>query len=390
MINQPIYFDYNATTPVDERVLSAMLPYFQEKFGNASSNTHAFGWEADFAVRAARKQIAECIGSLPANLIFTSGATESNNIVLMGVSQALRAKGNHIITSCIEHKCVLNCCKYLESIGFEVTYLPVDAQGAINPEFLQQAIRPSTILISIMAANNEIGTLQPLQEISRIAKQHQILFHTDAAQYAGKLRLKVNELSVDFVSFSSHKMYGPKGIGALYIKPLQLMQKHPLIRGGDQEKGIRSGTLNVPGIIGFAKACELAEAELSEEKQRLYALKQNLFFQLQEQIEGIKLNGSLDNSLPGTLNLSIPGIDSAKLLSALRNQAALSTGSACTSHTQEYSHVLKAIGCEEEEGKRSLRISLGRFSKAVDVNNLAKSLVEYVLSESSFALMKRI
>lgn len=378
MTQQQLYFDYNATTPTDERVVESMLPYFLGKFGNPSSNTHSYGWEADLAVKKARKQIGEFFGADPSKIVFTSGATESNNIVFFSISQALKSKGNHIITSSIEHKCVLNCCSALEMQGYKITYLPVNSNGFIDPKHVEEAITPHTILISIMAANNELGTLQPILEIGKIAENNKILFHTDAAQIAGKLNFKIKDYPVDFVSISAHKMYGPKGIGAIYARPIQLLQSFPFMQGGGQEKGIRSGTLNVPAIIGFAKACEISAPELDKESKRLYELKQILYSVLKSRHQEIRVNGSLENSLPGTLNLCLPGINSTNLLSHLKNKFALSTGSACTSVSQEYSYVLKAIGCTEEEGKSSIRISFGRFITINDINQLSSSIVDYI------------
>lgn len=377
-MSQLIYFDYNATTPTDDQVLDLMQPFYRDKFGNPSSNTHTYGWEADLSVKKARKKISSFLGGNPENLVFTSGATESNNMVFYSVSQALRSKGNHIITSTIEHKCVLSCCKTLENMGYAITYLPVDRNGFIDPKSVKEAIRPSTILISIMAANNEIGTIQPIDLIGKIAQEHGILFHTDAAQLIGKFHFQVAHQNVDFVSGSAHKMYGPKGIGLLYVKPVQILQKFPLIQGGGQEKGMRSGTLNVPAIIGYAKACELASNQLVMEIDRLLLLKNLLFFNLKEAIPDLKLNGSLERSLPGTLNIAIPNIESVQLLSHLKTFFALSTGSACTSTNQEYSHVLKSIGCTEEEARCSLRISFGRFTTLDEINLLTKKMIECV------------
>lgn len=377
-MSQLIYLDYNATSPTDPLVLESMLPFYQSKFGNASSNTHLYGWEADLSVKKARKQIATFLGGNPDNIVFTSGATESNNMIFYSVAQALKSKGKHIITSNIEHKCILNCCSNLENAGYEVTYISADKDGFINPELIKEAIRPTTILISIMAANNEIGTIQPIYEIGEIAKNYGVLFHTDAAQVVGKIPFKISDQNVDFLSVSAHKMYGPKGIGLVYAKPLEHLQNFPLIQGGGQEKGMRSGTLNVPGIIGFAKACELANKDLKEEAERLLALKIALFTLLKQQIPEIKLNGSLERSLPGTLNITIPEISSVQLLSHLKSKFALSTGSACTSLNQEYSHVLRSIGCTEEEGKNSIRISFGRFTKLEEIDFFGKELVKYI------------
>jgi cysteine desulfurase len=378
--NKIIYFDYNSTTPTDARVLECMLPFYLDKFGNASSNTHTYGWESNLAVKKARKFIAEFLNGNTDNLIFTSGATESNNLVFHAVSQALKNHGNHIITSSIEHKCVLSCCKQLEKQGFDITYIQPDAHGFIQPEHIKSAIRPHTILISIMAANNEIGTIQPIESIGKIASEHKILFHSDAAQLIGKIDFKINDQNIDFISGSAHKMYGPKGIGFLYAKPIKILQDFPLILGGGQERGIRSGTLNVPGIVGFAKACEIAAQELTQESKKLQDLKTLFFLSLKQSIPNIKLNGSLQNSLPGTLNISFPGFSSTHILSLLKNKFAISTGSACTSSSQEYSHVLNALGCTEEESSSSLRISFGKYTTIEELESLKSELIKHVCS----------
>lgn len=377
-MNGVIYFDYNATTPTDVRVLESMLPFYQNKFGNPSSNTHTYGWEADLIVKKARKQIASFLNGNADNLIFTSGATESNNMVFYAVSQSLKSVGNHIVTSVFEHKCVLSCSKRLEKMGFEVTYIHPDHNGFINPKHIEDAIRPTTILISIMAANNEIGTIQPIEAIGKIAHDHKILFHSDAAQLIGKMDFKISNQHIDFISGSAHKMYGPKGIGLLYAKPLQILQNFPLIQGGGQEKGMRSGTLNVPGIIGLAKACEIASHEMISEAKRLQDLKALFFLKLKHAIPQIKLNGALQNSLPGTLNISIPGFNGVQLLSHLKGKFALSTGSACTSLNQEYSHVLNSIGCTEQESRGSLRISFGKFTTLEEIELLEHELIQFV------------
>src|SRR5690349_13787758 len=343
----PVYLDNHATTAVDPRVLDAMLPYFTEKFGNAASRSHEFGWKAEDAVEKARGQIARLIHASPREIIFTSGATESNNLAIKGVAEAYRSKGNHIITQATEHKAVLDTCKRLEISGSEITYLPVNSDGLIDLENLRSAITPKTILISIMYANNEIGVIQPIEAIGKIAKEKKILFHVDAAQAVGKIPIDIQKDGIDLLSISAHKIYGPKGVGALYVR-----RKDPrvnlssMIDGGGHERGLRSGTLNVPGIVGLGRACELCQKEMAEESERLRRLRDKLKDAIANGLEGTSINGSMDHRLPGNLNLSFAGVEGDALLMGI-NDVAVSSGSACTSATLEPSYVLRAIGVPE-------------------------------------------
>ncbi|MBI1875384.1 MAG: IscS subfamily cysteine desulfurase [Acidobacteria bacterium] len=367
----PVYLDYNATTPVDPRVLDAMLPYFREHFGNAASRQHAFGWKAQEAVDGARARIAALIGADAREIAFTSGATESDNLALKGVARASRPKGDHIITLVTEHKAVLDSCRQLEAEGFHVTYLPVDRDGLVDPEDLRRAITPRTVLISVMAANNEIGVLQPLAAIGGMARDAGILFHTDAVQAAGKVRFDVDDLHVDLASITAHKMYGPKGVGALYIRRRSpRIPIEPLIDGGGQEQGVRSGTLNVAGIVGFGRAAEIAEAELEAEGARLAALRDRLWRQLSSTLGDIGLNGSPIARLPHTLNVGFGGVDGRALMLAL-DDVAVSSGAACTSMDAEPSHVLLGLGVPPDVARSSLRFSLGRFTTADEIDYAA-------------------
>ncbi|MEE9518852.1 MAG: aminotransferase class V-fold PLP-dependent enzyme, partial [bacterium] len=338
-MNLPIFMDNNATTPVDPQVLEAMLPYFCEEFGNAASRNHAFGWRAEEAVDRAREQIARLIGAKPREIIFTSGATESDNLALKGVAEMYRDKGTHIVTQVTEHKAVLDSAKRLEREGFEITDLPVDRTGLVDPDDVRRALRETTILISIMAANNEIGTLQPVEEIGRIAKERGVLFHSDAAQALGKIPVDVEAWGVDLVSLSAHKMYGPKGMGALYVRGRDpRVRLSPMMDGGGHERGMRSGTLDVPGIVGFGAACELAYQEMEAEAERLRALRDRLQSGFLSQVDEVCLNGHPERRLPGTCNLSFAYVEGESLVTGL-NDIALSSGSACTSVGHESSHV---------------------------------------------------
>lgn len=368
MSQQPlIYLDHQATTPVAPEVLEAMLPYFSQNFGNAASKSHVFGWKAQAAVEVGAEQLAALLHVPPETLIFTSGATESNNLALFGVARGLRQKGNHLITVVTEHKAVLDPCRALEAEGFAITYLPVDAMGRIDLKALEAAITSRTILISVMAANNEIGTLAPLQAIAAVARRSGVLFHSDAAQAVGKIPLDLQETGIDLLSLSAHKFYGPKGVGALYVAerspaiPLQ-----PLIWGGGHQHGLRSGTLNVPGIVGMGKAAALAQSLMSSEAGRLSQLRECLWEGLQEKIPRIQLNGDLEGRLPGNLNVCFTGVSSDKLLMELK-EIALSAGSACTSERPEPSHVLKALGLSDGEVRASIRFGLGRANTAQEV-----------------------
>lgn len=374
-MDELIYLDHNATTPVDPRVVEAMLPYFTEKFGNAASD-HAYGIEAKRAVDKAREQIAAIINARPEEIIFTSGATESDNIALFGVAEKYADKGDHIITCVTEHKAVLDCCKQLEKMCKRVTYLPVDQYGLVDPDDVRRAITPQTILISIMAANNEIGTLAPLEEIGVIAKEHNILFHTDAAQMVGHLPVDVQAMNIDAMSLSAHKVYGPKGIGALYRRrsnPRVLLE--PRIYGGGHERGIRSGTLNVPAIVGFGEALEIASREMESDAARFRAWTQQMYQRLEEEIEKVQLNGHPTQRLPNNLNVSLPGIDAKALVMNLEN-VAISTGSACTSASVEPSHVILALGFGKERAHSAIRISVGRFNDNTQVDLTISKLVK--------------
>ncbi|MEI6044148.1 MAG: cysteine desulfurase family protein [Chloroflexota bacterium] len=364
----PIYMDYNATTPVDQRVVEAMLPYFTEHFGNAASLDHEFGSVAQEAVTRARQQIAELISAKADDIIFTSGATESDNIALFGIAESYADKGDHIITSAIEHKAILDTAQHLEQLGKSVTYLPVDQYGQVNPEAVRQAITPRTVLISIMAANNEIGTVTALKEIGAIAQEHNVIFHTDGAQYVGHLPLDVSELKIDLLSISAHKMYGPKGIGALYIRPTNPPLKvAPVIYGGGHERGVRSGTLNVPAIVGFGVAATLCQEELPTEEPRLRNLTRRMFAEISEAVKGVELNGHPTQRLPHNLNLSFKGIRSKPFIKALKN-IAISAGSACNAASTKPSHVVSALGFDEERAYSSLRYSLGRYTTEEEVD----------------------
>jgi len=375
----PIYLDNNATTAVDPRVLDAMLPYFLERFGNAASKNHAFGWEAEAAVDSARDQVARLIGaSSPREVVFTSGATESDNLAIKGVAEAYREKGNHIVTCVTEHKAVLDSCKVLEKSGFEVSYLPVSRDGFVDLQRLRNSLTDKTILISIMAVNNEIGTIQPTREIGRLAKEKGILFHSDATQAVGKIPLNVEDMGIDLLSLTAHKMYGPKGIGALFVRSTKPRVKiTPQIDGGGHERGMRSGTLNVPGIVGLGKACELAKKEMSTEGERLTALRERLKTGIFEQLDDVRINGDAVMRLPGNLNLSFAYVDGESLMMGLK-EIAVSTGSACTSASLEPSYVLKAIGLEDSLAHASIRFGLGRFNTADEIEYTIQRVGEEV------------
>jgi len=377
-MNKPIYLDNHATTPVDPRVLEAMLPYFREKFGNAASRSHCYGWEAEQAVERARGQIAELIGASPKEIIFTSGATESDNLAIKGVAEMYAERGDHIITVATEHKAVLDACKHLEKQGRRVTYLPVDREGLIDPDQLRRAINDRTILISVMWANNEIGVLQPIREIGRMARERGVLFHTDATQAVGKVPVNVEEDCVDLMSLSAHKMYGPKGVGALYVR-----RKNPRVQlaaqmdGGGHERGMRSGTLNVPGIVGFGEACAICAREMGEEARRLGALRDRLKDRLLAELDEVYVNGSLAHRLPNNLNMSFAYVEGESLMMAMKD-VAVSSGSACTSATLEPSYVLKALGVSDDLAHTSIRFGLGRFNTAEEIEYAAGRVIESV------------
>jgi cysteine desulfurase len=378
-LQTPRYLDNHATTPVDPRVLAAMLPYFTERFGNAASKSHAFGWEADAAVDTAREQVAKLIGAAsPREIVFTSGATESDNLAIKGVAEAYRDKGNHIITCVTEHKAVLDSCKVLAKHGFEITYLPVGSDGLIDLQLLRAAITDKTILLSIMAANNEIGTIQPVKEIGRLAKEKNILFHSDATQGVGKFPIAVDAMGIDLLSLTAHKMYGPKGIGALYVRSAKPRVKlTSLIDGGGHERGMRSGTLNVPGIVGLGQACALSQKEMSGEAERLIALRERLKDGILQQLDDVQINGHAVERLPGNLNLSFAYIEGESLMMGLKD-IAVSTGSACTSASLEPSYVLKAIGLADELAYSAIRFGLGRFTNEEEIDYTVKRVVEEV------------
>jgi cysteine desulfurase len=370
--------DYHATTPVDERVLEAMLPYFTRTFGNAASRNHPFGWEAEEAVEKARKQVADLVGANAKEIIFTSGATESNNLAIKGIAEMYREKGNHIITCVTEHKAVIDTCKKLEKQGYRVTYLPVRKDGRIDLDELRAAIADKTILITIMTANNEIGVIQPIAEIGAIAKEKGIIFHTDAVQAAGKVPFNVNELKVDLVSISAHKMYGPKGVGALYVRrrnPRVLLAEQ--INGGGHERGMRSGTLNVPGIVGLGKAAEICKADMATESERLRQLRDRLNDALHRNLDEIYINGSMEHRLPHNLNISFAYVEGESLLMGI-NDVAVSSGSACTSASLEPSYVLKALGAGDDLAHSSIRFGLGRWTTDEEVDYVVDKLTNVV------------
>jgi cysteine desulfurase len=377
-VKLPIYMDNHATTPVDPRVLEAMLPYFTQQFGNAASRNHVFGWTAEEAVENARAQIARLINASPKEIVFTSGATESDNLALKGVAEMYREKGNHIITQVTEHKAVLDTCKRLEKYGYQVTYLPVDREGRVDPDDVRRAITPKTILISIMYANNEIGVIQPIEEIGRIAKEHGVLFHVDGVQAVGKIPVDVQKDGIDLLSISAHKIYGPKGVGALYVRRKDpRVQLAAVIDGGGHERGMRSGTLNVPGIVGLGKACEICQQEMPTESERLRALRDRLKDGILSRLDEVYINGSMKYRLPNNLNLSFAYVEGESLLMGI-NDVAVSSGSACTSATLEPSYVLKALGVGEDLAHTSIRFGLGRFNTEEEVDYVIERVVETV------------
>ncbi|MEP7119901.1 MAG: IscS subfamily cysteine desulfurase [Byssovorax sp.] len=378
-VKTPIYMDYHATTPVDPRVLDAMLPYFNEKFGNAASRSHIYGWTAEEAVSTSREKIAALIGaSNPKEIVFTSGATEADNMALKGVAEFYKDKGNHIITTVIEHKAILDTCKRLEKEGFTVTYLPVDTKGMVSAESVEKAITDKTILVSVMLANNEVGTVQPIAEIGKITRARGVLFHSDAVQGIGKVPFNVESMNVDLASITAHKMYGPKGIGALYVR-----RSKPRVRitaqmdGGGHEFGMRSGTLNVPGIVGFGRAAELMIAEGAEEAKRLIGLRDHLYKRLTTALESVNLNGSWEHRLPGNLNVSFSFVEGEAMLMAIKD-VCVSSGSACTSASLEPSYVLHAMGIGDDLAHSSIRFGLGRFNTLEEVDFVADLVISKV------------
>ncbi|MDB9317920.1 cysteine desulfurase family protein [Nodularia spumigena] len=380
---RPIYLDCHATTPVDERVLAAMIPYFTEHFGNPSSIGHVYGWEAEAAVKQAREILAAAINATPEEIVFTSGATEANNLAIKGVAEAYFSQGQHIITVATEHSAVLDPCTYLKSLCFDITVLPVQPDGIIDLNELKKAFRPETILVSVMAANNEIGVLQPLAEIGEMCRENNIIFHTDAAQAIGKIPLDVQTMKVDLMSLTAHKVYGPKGIGALYVR-----RRNPRVQiaaqqhGGGHERGMRSGTLYTPQIVGFGKAVEIALAVQETENQRLIELRQRLWEQLSP-LSGVHLNGHPTQRLAGNLNISVEGVDGAALLLGLQPVMAVSSGSACSSTSTAPSHVLTALGHSEKLAYAAVRFGIGRFNTAEEIDTVAQQVISTVQSLQS-------
>ena len=379
MLKLPIYLDHNATTPMDPRVLEAMIPYFVENFGNAASRNHSFGWQAEEAVDYAREQIAQLVGADPKEIIFTSGATEGDNLAIKGVYEMYASKGNHIITCTTEHKAVLDTCKHLEKLGAEVTYLEVQPDGLIDLKALEAAMRPTTILVAIMYANNEIGVIQPVKEISAIAKKHGALFFTDAVQAVGKIPVDVNKDGIDLMAFTAHKMYGPKGVGALYVR-----RKNPRVKvtaqvdGGGHERGMRSGTLNVPGIVGFGKAAEIARTDMAADTERISKLRDKLENAL-KQIDESYVNGNPAHRLPHVSNISFKYVEGEGLMMGFNKDIALSSGSACTSASLEPSYVLKALGLGDDLAHSSLRFGLGRYTTEEQIDFTIKAVTDTVL-----------
>lgn len=374
--------DHHATTPLDPSVLKAMLPYFAEKFGNPASCTHQFGWDAEAGVEKARKQVGALLNAKPEEIIFTSGATESDNLAVKGAARANRGRGKHIVTLAIEHHAVLDACRRLEAEGFDVTYLPVGRDGLLKLEEFEKALTGQTILASVMAANNEIGTLQPVAEIGRLCRARGIVFHTDAVQAIGKIPIDVEAMNIDLLSLSAHKIYGPKGVGALYVR--QVRPLTPLIDGGGHERGLRSGTLNVPGIVGLGRACEICREELDREPARLGALRDRLKEGILAGLDDVAVNGSLQTRLPNNLNLSFASIDAESFLMALKD-VALSSGSACNSSGEGASYVLQALGLSEETAASSIRFGLGRFNTEEEVNFTIQKVVATVKSLREFS-----
>jgi cysteine desulfurase len=378
-VKLPIYLDNHATTPLDPRVLEAMLPYFTQKFGNAASRSHEFGWEAEAAVDTARKQVAKLIGAAPNEIVFTSGATESDNLAIKGVCEAYRDKGDHVITVATEHKAVLDSCKHIQKAGYAVTYLPVQSDGLIDLRRLRDSFTEKTILASIMMANNETGVIQPMEEIGKLCRERGVLFHSDAVQAAGKVPVDVDRMNLDLVSLTAHKFYGPKGCGALYVR-----SKNPQVRltaiidGGGHEGGMRSGTLNVPGIVGFGKACEIDEREMGEESRRIGALRDRLRDKIMAQVEGVAINGSMAHRLPGNLNMRFAHVDGESLMTAINHDVAVSGGAACISAKLEPSYVLKALGLDDEAANSSIRFGVGRFNTEAEIDYVADLVAQVV------------
>ena len=377
-VTLPIYMDNHATSPLDPRVLEAMIPFFTQKFGNAASRNHSFGWEAEQAVENAREQIAKLIGATAKEIIFTSGATESNNLAIKGIAEMYKERGNHIITQVTEHKAVLDTCKRLEKYGYRITYLPVKADGLIDIEDLKRAMDDKTILVSVMFANNEIGVIQPIAEIGKLCHEKGVIFHTDAVQAVGKIPVDVNSMNIDVLSLSGHKIYGPKGVGALYVRRRNpRVQISAQIDGGGHERGMRSGTLNVPGIVGLGAACEIAGQEMAEEAARLTKMRDHLRRKLESALDYVEINGNMEHHLPGNLNASFVYVEGESLLMGI-NDVAVSSGSACTSATLEPSYVLKALGLGDDVAHSSIRFGLGRFNTMAEVDYVGDKVISIV------------
>jgi cysteine desulfurase len=373
----PVYLDYQATTPMDPRVLEAMMPYFMEKFGNPHSRSHAYGWEAEEATEIARKQVANLIGADSKEIIFTSGATEANNLAIKGIANFYKDKRNHIITLQTEHKCVLDACRHLEQDGFTITYLPVQQNGLVDLKKLEEAMSENTVLVSIMAVNNEIGVIQPLKEIGQLCRKYGSFFHTDAAQAFGKMQLNVNEMNIDLMSISGHKIYGPKGIGALFVRRKPRVRLEPIINGGGQERGLRSGTLPTPMIVGLGKAALLAAQEMEQDHAHVQHLSDKFYNTITSAIADVFLNGDLRARIPGNLNLSFAYVEGESMIMAIKDLA-VSSGSACTSASLEPSYVLRALGVEEDLAHTSIRFGIGRFTTEEEIDFAIDSIIKNV------------
>lgn len=373
----PIYLDYQATTPMDPRVLDAMMPYFQEKFGNPHSRTHSYGWDAEHAVEEARAHVARAIRADPKEVVFTSGATESNNCIIKGVARFYKAKKKHVITTQTEHKCVLDSCRQLQQEGFEVTYLPVQKNGLVDVAVLEAAIRPDTSLVSVMMVNNEIGVVQPLKEIGEVCRKHKVFFHSDIAQGFGKMPIDVNDMKIDLASVSGHKIYGPKGVGAMYVRRRPRVRMEPLISGGGQERGLRSGTLPTPLVVGLGEASRVAVDDMEKDAEHVRRLSKRLLDKINAGLDHVVVNGDLVHRYPGNLNLSFAFVEGESMLMALK-QVAVSSGSACTSASLEPSYVLRALGVEEDMAHTSLRFGIGRFTTEEEIDFVADLCIKHV------------
>lgn len=375
---RPLYLDMQATSPVDPRVLDAMLPFYLSRFGNPHSRTHLYGWESEDAVESARTQVAQLVGANPKEIFFTSGATESNNISIKGVMRFYRDKKRHVVTTQTEHKCVLDSCRYLQQEGFDVTYLPVRPDGLVDLDHLASAIRPDTGVVSIMAVNNEIGVVQPLEEIGRICKEKGVPFHTDAAQAIGKIPIDVDKMGIGLMSLSGHKLYGPKGVGALYVRRRPRIRVEAQMSGGGQERGIRSGTVPTPLVVGFGKACDVAMKEMEYDGRRIAALQERLLKGIRERLDGVVVNGSIEHRYAGNLNLSFAYVEGESLLMGLK-EVAVSSGSACTSASLEPSYVLRALGVDEDMAHTSIRFGIGRFTTEAEIDRAIELTVNQVV-----------